>query len=146
MHAQIELKPYVMDGQLCDECHGVQCNGKPAPFFCGSVTCLQYFCEYCWATVHSFPGKQNHRPLMKDISADRARFNYQWFNHSEQYMYSITLSTSPVLWAYNHFSVYISVYGYLHSCWYPNFFSIANSLCTSLLALLSFILTLNFVP
>lgn len=74
-HMQIELKPYVMDGQMCDECHGVQCNGKPAPFFCGSVTCLQYFCEYCWATVHSFPGRQNHRPLLKDISADRARFN-----------------------------------------------------------------------
>ena len=75
IYTQIELKPYVMDGQMCDECHGVQCSGKPAPFFCGSVTCLQYFCEYCWATVHSFPGRQNHRPLMKDISADRARFN-----------------------------------------------------------------------
>lgn len=72
-HAQIELKPYVLDGQMCDECHGVQCSGKPAPFFCSSVTCLQYFCEYCWATVHSLPGRQNHRPLMKDIGAERAR-------------------------------------------------------------------------
>ena len=70
---QVEIKPYVMDGQMCDECKGVQCNGKPAPFFCGSVMCLQYYCEYCWATLHSIPGRQNHRPLLKDIG-DKARF------------------------------------------------------------------------
>lgn len=70
---KVEIKPYVLDGQMCDECTGVQCNGKPAPFFCGSVTCLQYYCEYCWATVHSMPGRQNHRPLLKDIG-DKARY------------------------------------------------------------------------
>lgn len=70
--AQVEVKPYVMDDQMCDECHGVQCNGKYAPFYCGSVSCLQYYCEHCWATVHSLPSKQLHRPLTKD-TGDRPR-------------------------------------------------------------------------
>jgi len=51
---------------MCDECHGVQCAGKYAPFFCGNVNCLQYYCEHCWATVHSMPGRHNHRPLVKE--------------------------------------------------------------------------------
>ena len=69
---QVEVKPYVMDDQMCDECHGVQCNGKYAPFYCGSVSCLQYYCEHCWATVHALPSKQLHRPLTKD-TGDRPR-------------------------------------------------------------------------
>ena len=68
----VEVKPYVMDDQMCDECHGVQCNGKFAPFYCGSVSCLQYYCEHCWATVHALPSKQLHRPLTKD-TGDRPR-------------------------------------------------------------------------
>ncbi|XP_065882912.1 cytoplasmic polyadenylation element-binding protein 1-like isoform X2 [Dysidea avara] len=63
---RVEIKPYVLDDQMCDECHGVQCAGKYAPFFCGNVNCLQYYCEHCWATVHSMPGRHNHRPLVKE--------------------------------------------------------------------------------
>ena len=62
----IEVKPYVLDDQMCDECHGIQCDGKYAPFYCGSVSCLQYYCEHCWATVHALASKSNHRPLNKD--------------------------------------------------------------------------------
>ena len=62
----IEVKPYVLDNQMCDECHGIQCDGKYAPFYCGSVSCLQYYCEHCWATVHAQASKSNHRPLNKD--------------------------------------------------------------------------------
>ena len=69
---QVEIKPYVLDDQPCDECHGVQCNGKYAPFFCGNVNCLQYYCEHCWATVHSMPAKFSHRPLVKE-GGDRPR-------------------------------------------------------------------------
>lgn len=65
----------MLDGQLCDECHGVQSDGKPAPFFCGSMTCLKYYCEHCWATVHSMPNWQNHRPLLKDVG-DHVRFHW----------------------------------------------------------------------
>jgi hypothetical protein len=37
----VEVKPYVLDDQLCDECGGGRCGGKFAPFFCANVTCLQ---------------------------------------------------------------------------------------------------------
>lgn len=36
-----QVKPYVLDDQLCDECQGARCGGKFAPFFCANVTCLQ---------------------------------------------------------------------------------------------------------
>ncbi|KAL0162109.1 hypothetical protein M9458_041505, partial [Cirrhinus mrigala] len=53
----VEVKPYVLDDQLCDECQGTRCGGKFAPFFCANVTCLQYYCEYCWAAIHSRAGR-----------------------------------------------------------------------------------------
>ena len=69
---QVEVKPYVLDDQMCDECHGSRCAGKFAPFFCANVTCLQYYCEYCWAQIHSRPGREFHKPLVKE-GADRPR-------------------------------------------------------------------------
>ena len=47
---QVEVKPYVLDDQLCDECQGARCGGKFAPFFCANVTCLQV----CICTVYDF--------------------------------------------------------------------------------------------
>lgn len=38
---RVEVKPYVLDDQMCDECQGSRCGGKFAPFFCANVTCLQ---------------------------------------------------------------------------------------------------------
>ena len=38
---RVEVKPYVLDDQMCDECAGSRCGGKFAPFFCANVTCLQ---------------------------------------------------------------------------------------------------------
>jgi len=38
---QVEVKPYVLDDQDCDECRGMRCGGKFAPFFCANVSCLQ---------------------------------------------------------------------------------------------------------
>ncbi|KAJ8673861.1 hypothetical protein QAD02_005123 [Eretmocerus hayati] len=69
---RVEVKPYVLDDQMCDECHGDRCSGKFAPFFCANVTCLQYYCEHCWATIHSRPGREYHKPLVKE-GADRPR-------------------------------------------------------------------------
>lgn len=70
--AQVEVKPYVLDDQLCDECQGARCGGKFAPFFCANVTCLQYYCEFCWANIHSRAGREFHKPLVKE-GADRPR-------------------------------------------------------------------------
>ncbi|XP_055677446.1 cytoplasmic polyadenylation element-binding protein 2 isoform X2 [Lutzomyia longipalpis] len=69
---RVEVKPYVLDDQMCDECQGQLCGGKFAPFFCANVTCLQYYCEQCWATIHSKTGREYHKPLVKE-GADRPR-------------------------------------------------------------------------
>ncbi|BFZ01326.1 hypothetical protein BsWGS_04365 [Bradybaena similaris] len=75
---RVEVKPYVLDDQMCDECHGARCAGKFAPFFCANVTCLQYYCEYCWAQIHSRPGREYHKPLVKE-GADRPRaIPFRW--------------------------------------------------------------------
>ncbi|XP_055605839.1 translational regulator orb2 [Uranotaenia lowii] len=69
---RVEVKPYVLDDQMCDECQGQRCGGKFAPFFCANVTCLQYYCEHCWAQIHSRSGREYHKPLVKE-GADRPR-------------------------------------------------------------------------
>lgn len=69
---RVEVKPYVLDDQMCDECEGARCGGKFAPFFCANVTCLQYYCEHCWAVIHSRLGREYHKPLVKE-GADRPR-------------------------------------------------------------------------
>ncbi|KAM6962938.1 cytoplasmic polyadenylation element-binding protein 2 isoform 2-T2 [Aplochiton taeniatus] len=75
---RVEVKPYVLDDQLCDECQGARCGGKFAPFFCANVTCLQYYCEFCWANIHSRAGREFHKPLVKE-GADRPRqVHFRW--------------------------------------------------------------------
>nr|XP_027195869.1 cytoplasmic polyadenylation element-binding protein 4-like [Dermatophagoides pteronyssinus] len=75
---RVEVKPYVLDDQICDECQGARCNGKYAPYFCANITCLQYYCENCWATIHSRPGREFHKPLVKE-GADRPRaIPFRW--------------------------------------------------------------------
>jgi cytoplasmic polyadenylation element-binding protein len=69
---QVEVKPYVLDDQMCDECHGMHCCNRYAPYFCGNIHCLRYYCEHCWAAVHSAPGTQNHRCFIKE-NGDRPR-------------------------------------------------------------------------
>ncbi|XP_078534579.1 cytoplasmic polyadenylation element-binding protein 2 isoform X1 [Lissotriton helveticus] len=75
---RVEVKPYVLDDQMCDECQGTRCGGKFAPFFCANVTCLQYYCEFCWANIHSRAGREFHKPLVKE-GADRPRqIHFRW--------------------------------------------------------------------
>jgi cytoplasmic polyadenylation element-binding protein len=81
-----EVKPYVLDDQACDVCNqggGGSVNGNKfgrvvAPFFCANIICLQYYCEACWAQVHAVPGKDFHKPLIKE-GADRPRtIPFKW--------------------------------------------------------------------
>lgn len=75
---RVEVKPYVLDDQFCDECQGSRCGNKFAPFFCANITCLRYYCENCWSTVHSQLGREFHKPLVKE-GADRPRgVLYRW--------------------------------------------------------------------
>lgn len=75
---RVEVKPYVLDDQFCDECQGARCGSKFAPFFCANINCLQYYCENCWSTIHSQPGREFHKPLVKE-GADRPRgIPFRW--------------------------------------------------------------------
>uniref|UniRef100_F1KZM5 Cytoplasmic polyadenylation element-binding protein 1 n=2 Tax=Ascaris TaxID=6251 RepID=F1KZM5_ASCSU len=63
---RVEIKPYVMDEQMCDECYGARCSDKYATYFCGDVSCLQYFCEECWDQRHNSDKIYiAHKPLVR---------------------------------------------------------------------------------
>lgn len=126
---QVEVKPYVLDDQMCDECQGARCGGKFAPFFCANVTCLQYYCEYCWASIHSRAGREFHKPLVKE-GGDRPRhvsFRWSWWqashhplhpantfntitsNHTRNlpfYKTNIMISLSSIFSAFEHLGKY----------------------------------------
>lgn len=72
-----EVKPYVLDDQICDLCMSSS-NRKSAPFFCANISCLQYYCEPCWSSFHSRSGREFHKPLIKE-GADRPRtIPFRW--------------------------------------------------------------------
>lgn len=73
---RVEVKPYVLDDQMCDECQGQRSGAKFASFFCDNITCLQYYCVNCWATIHSRPGREFHRPLQKE---GLQQPSFRWF-------------------------------------------------------------------
>ncbi|VDN04620.1 unnamed protein product [Thelazia callipaeda] len=66
---RVEIKPYMMDEQMCDECEGLLCSERYAPYFCGDTSCLQYYCETCWDNFHygefSDENKALHKPLVR---------------------------------------------------------------------------------
>ncbi|VDN58336.1 unnamed protein product [Dracunculus medinensis] len=66
---RVEIKPYVMEGQMCDECNGSLCSGRYASYFCGDICCLQYYCEICWDRFHyaeSVDAKRSsHKAIMR---------------------------------------------------------------------------------
>ncbi|VDP00284.1 unnamed protein product [Soboliphyme baturini] len=65
---RVEIKPYVLEDQMCDECHGARCGGKYATLFCAHISCLQYYCEQCWLTMHCRNGFEYHKPMVKEGS------------------------------------------------------------------------------
>ena len=79
---RLEVKPYLLDDQVCDECHGLHCSGCYTPYFCGSVHCLRYYCEHCWAAVHSAPSTQHHHCFKKEDWAMKflevSLTNFRW--------------------------------------------------------------------
>ncbi|XP_043537208.1 cytoplasmic polyadenylation element-binding protein 2-like [Chiloscyllium plagiosum] len=75
---RVEVKPYVLVDQLCDECQGAHCNGKFAPFFCANITCLQYYCDYCWTSIHSQAGREYHKPLVKEGGERLRQLPFHW--------------------------------------------------------------------
>ncbi|CAJ0586581.1 unnamed protein product, partial [Mesorhabditis spiculigera] len=62
---RVEMKPYVLDDQTCEEC-----RARHAPFFCPQLECLQYYCETCWTHIHGAlegdDSRDSHQPLIKE--------------------------------------------------------------------------------
>lgn len=67
-YKSVEIKPYVIKDQMCDNCFGKLCMNRPAPYFCSDIGCLQYYCEACWDHLH-YNGnnrvREQHKPFMK---------------------------------------------------------------------------------
>jgi len=66
---QLDIKPYVLDNQVCNNCFGRECNDRYARFFCGDLSCLQYLCEPCWEQIHNrgvtLKPRDGHRPIVR---------------------------------------------------------------------------------
>jgi len=66
---QLDIKPYMIENQVCNNCFGRACNGSYARFFCGDPSCLQYLCEPCWEQIHRgglmLKLRSNHRPYLR---------------------------------------------------------------------------------
>ncbi|CAL2036769.1 unnamed protein product [Caenorhabditis brenneri] len=64
---RVEIKPYVMEDQHCDECLGALCKHNYAPYYCGDASCLQYYCEACWDRMHyeMCQSRADHRPMVR---------------------------------------------------------------------------------
>ena len=72
---KVEVQPYVLDDQVCKECHG---RGRYAPYFCGNIHCLSYYCEHCWIIVHA-PRITN--ASLKRMETDRGPSTYSHHSH-----------------------------------------------------------------
>ena len=66
---QVEIKPYMMDDQPCDNCPSSLIDDHSAPYFCGDVSCLMYLCEKCWDEVHRrgrlLHDRSKHKPFVR---------------------------------------------------------------------------------
>ena len=78
----VEIKPYFLDGQVCDICNGFNSGGKPAMFYCSDNECLRYLCENCWAAEHSACSKQHHFPIVKE-TAEKKHERWNHWSHND---------------------------------------------------------------
>jgi len=70
---KIEIKAYYLDDQMCDICHGANCNNRHAQAFCANVICLKYYCDYCWKVRHAVHGRDTHKPITKEGTLSKSR-------------------------------------------------------------------------
>ncbi|XP_076981555.1 cytoplasmic polyadenylation element-binding protein 3 isoform X4 [Tamandua tetradactyla] len=89
---RVEVKPYVLDDQMCDECQGTRCGGKFAPFFCANVTCLQYYCEYCWELVVDWKKACLSKWNASEMRTSHDRMTYITTNRKPRLFLLVTLT------------------------------------------------------
>lgn len=82
---RVEIKPYVMEDQHCDECLGKLCKHNYAPYFCGDASCLQYYCEVCWDRMHyeMENNRTEHKPMVR--TGDQTRILPRPPHHPSHY-------------------------------------------------------------
>ncbi len=101
---------------------GTRCGGKFAPFFCANVTCLQYYCEYCWAAIHSRAGREFHKPLVKE-GGDRPRhISFRWNWSGAQgcaiHIHALFISLSPFYLEFFFKSEIVFILKFLSCCFF----------------------------
>uniref|UniRef100_A0A914HGK5 Cytoplasmic polyadenylation element-binding protein 1 n=1 Tax=Globodera rostochiensis TaxID=31243 RepID=A0A914HGK5_GLORO len=82
---RVEIKPYVVNDQMCDNCQGKLCQDRYAPYFCGDVTCLQYYCEICWDRLHYGSGnraREAHKPFVRMGEQTKQLFRLPHHHHA----------------------------------------------------------------
>ena len=60
---------------------------------------LQYYCEQCWASIHSRPGREFHKPLVKE-GADRLELTplyHQRFIQRFQQLFTPSLPLATIV-------------------------------------------------
>ncbi|KAI6227348.1 hypothetical protein M3Y99_01271600 [Aphelenchoides fujianensis] len=61
-----EVRPYVAK-MFCDECFSRTSAANVAKSFCDSLSCLSYYCQFCWAHVHRpLSPRAQHKPFSKE--------------------------------------------------------------------------------
>lgn len=71
---RVEIKPYLMEEQMCDNCFGTKCHGQHAQYFCGFDQCLQYYCVRCWDHIHGNHSFAHHRPTVRQGDQTKVKF------------------------------------------------------------------------
>uniref|UniRef100_A0A915B4E2 RRM domain-containing protein n=1 Tax=Parascaris univalens TaxID=6257 RepID=A0A915B4E2_PARUN len=74
---RVEIKPYVVEGMMCDQCRGARYSEHCTVTFCAHLSCLQYFCNICWYYHHRTSRRLlSHRPFVH--TAQRAPITYSF--------------------------------------------------------------------
>jgi cytoplasmic polyadenylation element-binding protein len=55
-----EVKPFIDRNEAC-----IMCGLHPAGNYCSAVTCMDYFCDECWASFHSIEGRTDHSQIKR---------------------------------------------------------------------------------
>jgi hypothetical protein len=79
-----EIKPYVLENQLCGVCSMSNLNTdninrtSSSALFCPDNSCLKYYCDTCWMNYHSLCGREYHKPLIKEGNDRPKIIQFNW--------------------------------------------------------------------
>uniref|UniRef100_F1L1Z4 Cytoplasmic polyadenylation element-binding protein 1 n=1 Tax=Ascaris suum TaxID=6253 RepID=F1L1Z4_ASCSU len=75
---RVEIKPYVVEGMMCDQCRGARYSEHCTVTFCAHLSCLQYFCNICWYYHHRTSRRLlSHRPFVHTAQRTPMTYSFQ---------------------------------------------------------------------